>query len=183
MKIDVFGIVRGHLATLYDIKSNRLDLDDMIIFFVIPIVLAALPWLTTLSIAKEGFNVSITFFGIFVALLLNIQVAIFSVFQREWREIANPRSRKLQAEELKDRNKLLGEINTNISYLMIIGCFALASFLGLYLATSAQSLIDSLLGRIASSFCIIVYAHFLLTFLMVVKRAHALFQKEYRDHA
>lgn len=111
------------------------------------------------------------FFGIFVALLLNIQVAMFSIFQRKWSVPPDQRQANALAIENDIRRKLLSELNSNISYLMLVSCVALIFFLVFHVL--------QMKAGFAPAFALGLYSHFILTFVMIIKRAHALFQKEY----
>ncbi|MET3725868.1 hypothetical protein [Sphingomonas trueperi] len=173
MKINVTSIIRDHWATLYDAQSNRTNFVDVIVFYGAPIAAGAIAYFLSFKVKPEGYNVSITFFGIFLALLLNIQVAIFAIFQRKWDEPSDKRQADAQRMDLADRRKLLGELNSNISYLTIVSCIALIAFLIFYVAELKEGLWPAI--------AVVLYSHFILTFVMIVKRSHALFQKEYRD--
>lgn len=173
MKINVASIVRDHWATLYDAQSTRTNFVDVIVFYALPIAAGAAAYALCFKVKPEGYNVSITFFGIFLALLLNIQVAIFAIFQRKWDAPSDKRQADAQKVELEDRRTLLGELNSNISYLTIVSCVALIAFLIFYVAELKEG--------IGPAVAVALYSHFILTFVMIVKRSHALFQKEYRD--
>lgn len=173
MKINVASIVRDHWATLYDVQSNRANYVDVIVFYALPIAAGLAVYALCFKVKPEGYSVSITFFGIFLALLLNIQVAIFAIFQRKWDAPVDKRQADAQKLELEDRRTLLGELNSNISYLTIISCVALIAFLIFYVAEMTDG--------IGPAVAVVLYTHFILTFVMIVKRSHALFQKEYRD--
>lgn len=173
MKINVASIVRDHFDTLYDNRSNRASLFDFALFYGLPVIAAGASYYVELRLKPEAYNISITFFGIFIALILNIQVAMFSIFQRKWEVPADKRVANSMADTLADRKKLLIELNANLSYLILVCCVALV--------LSLLSFIKSFDNGIIPAVMVFLYGHFLLTLLMVVKRAHALFHKEYRD--
>jgi len=173
VKINVASIVRDHWATLYDVRSNRTNYTDVIVFYVLPILLGATAYTLSFKIKIDFYNVSITFFGIFLALLLNIQVAIFGIFQRKWETPNDDRQADTQRSELIDRRKLLSELNSNISYLTVVSCTALVVFIVFYVSENKEG--------VCPAISVTLYAHFILTFVMIAKRSHALFQKEYRD--
>ena len=171
MKIDFRRIVKDHFLTLKDGNNTRPSFIDLFVFFVVPLIFASLTsWLNP-PLSKELYNISITFFGIFIALLLNIQVAIFGIFQRNWAKPEDERLAIMQEQKLSWKRRLLKEINSNISYLVLFCCLGLFLFVGLYIFEATS--------RIFSFIIILVYMHFLLTLLMVVKRSHSLFQAEY----
>lgn len=173
MKINVLSIVRDHWSTLYDAQSKTRSLTDIFVFYCIPFANALIAWIYGFVSNQNIYNVSITFFGIFIALLLNMQVAVFGIFQRRWEYSSDTRIAQIQIETFKLRKTLLIELNVNISYLIVTCCVALA--------ISLVSFIQGYDSGIVPSLMIFLYTHFLLTLLMVVKRAHALFHKEYRD--
>ena len=174
MKINVTSIIREHWATLYNARSNKIAWIDVAVFYGVPLIAALCGYATGFSVKSEAYNVSITFFGIFLALLLNIQVAIFGIFQRKWEPIVDKRQSDRQKASLADRRLLLLELNSNISYLTFVSCVALICFLVFYVAEWKSG--------VAPATAIALYTHFLLTFLMIVKRSHALFQREYLDN-
>lgn len=173
MKINVLSIVRGHWSTLYDARSNSRSLSDVVVFYGVPLAASIAAWYYGFVSNQNVYNVSITFFGIFVALLLNIQVAIFGIFQRKWDYSSDERIARIQTAVIKDRRRLLLEVNINLSYLIVVCCVALFIALLSFVQKYDTGFIPALMT--------FLYVHFLLTLLMVVKRAHALFHKEYRD--
>lgn len=175
MKINVLSIIRSHLETLYDARSNKTAFMDIFVFYAVPAISGAAAYLLSFKVEVENYNVSITFFGIFLALLLNIQVAIFSIFQRRWEPPGDERQAQIQEEDLEVRRILLRELNTNIAYLTVVSCLALVSFLIFYVLKMKCGF--------APALALTLYSHFILTFVMIIKRSHALFQKEYTDHS
>lgn len=173
MKINVSSIVRDHWATLYNAKSGKHSAVDVVVFYIVPIVVGGFSYWRGLGLSRDAYNVSITFFGIFIALMLNIQVAIFSIFQRKWPLSADKRVAEVQERQVQERRTLLKELNANISYIVLVCCAALFAVLVFYVRDWKEGIWPAL--------TIVLYSHFMLTLLMIVKRAHALFQKEYRD--
>ena len=171
MKINIFLIVVDHIKTLRDLPSQRLSLTDIVTFFIVPLVVSLFAYGLSFSVQDEFYNVSITFFGIFIALLLNIQVAIFSIFLRKWDIPVDLKSQTLAEERINQRRLLLKEINSNVSYLILVSCLALFSCLVAYT--------ESYLKGFFPAFSMLIYSHFFLTLLMIIKRVYAVFQKEY----
>jgi hydrogenase-4 membrane subunit HyfE len=175
MKINILSIVGDHLATLYDSRNNRVSIFDICLFYILPFIAALIAFYCGLSLRPEAYNISITFFGIFIALILNIQVAMFSIFQKKWDLPSDARLAESLKKTLDARKQLLTELNSNLSYLILVCCFALVVSLVTFVKSYGEGFVPSLL--------LFVYAHFILTLLMIIKRAHALFHKEYRDAA
>jgi hypothetical protein len=171
MKVDPSRILVDHFATLRDAHTGRRSLADVMLFWGLPICAGALSFEGKLSVSPEIYNVSITFYGIFIALLLNMQVAVFGIFLRKWEQPKDTILAGMNLIKLDERKALLGEINANISYLILVSCFALVWFLALFAGSCTKHAWPAL--------SVAIYAHFVLTLLMVVKRSHSLFQKEY----
>lgn len=173
MKISVYKIVRDHLSTLHNAETGKQSHGDITLFYVLPFALGLGAYWTICLSTRDFYNVSITFFGIFVALLLNIQVAVFSIFQRKWDRPSDQKISEIMDETLKIRLQLLREINANISYTVFFSCAALFVFVSFYGIDYG--------ARLSTSISVFIYVHFLLTLLMIIKRSHALFQREYQD--
>lgn len=173
MKIDPSAIISDHLNTLTDDRTGKRSWQDIALFYVAPVALGAIATYCCWNVNKDVYNVSITFFGIFIALLLNIQVAVFSILQRKIGQPKERRSAEIVSERISLRRTLLSQVNANISYLVLFCCAALVIFLLFYTLGDPY--------RISTPLTWTTYGHFLLTLLMVVKRSHALFQSEYED--
>lgn len=172
MKLDVQSIVLDHCLTLTNGQSAKVSAIDLLTFFALPLMVAIVAGQRGLELQTDAYSVSITFFGIFIVLLLNIQVATFAIFQRKWIVSDDKIEARIQKGVVDLRRQLLGELNANISYLVLVCCVAVILSLCAYVAEWKQG--------IAPSVTVFLYGHFVLTLLMVVKRSHALFQQEYK---
>jgi hypothetical protein len=171
MKISFSHIISSHLDTLKDQGSKRLSREDVLLFYVLPAIGGILSYFSGLVVDKNAYGVSISVFAIFSGLLLNVQVALFGILQRTWKAKGDEILDAQQAQKLLERRDLLSEINTNISYLVLVCCLSVSLFLVLYMIELKRPFEVSI-----STF---IYSHFLLTLLMVIKRSHAVFQKEF----
>lgn len=174
MKVNVFPIVADHLNTLRNANTGRYSALDFILFYVVPIGCSIAAATFCLRLTETFYNLSITFFGIFIALLLNVQVAIFGIFQRKWDVPSDDKLAAIQREKLEERRTLLGELNSNLSYLVLVSCISLIIFL-LFFVFDVK-----LWAKSAAT--VAIYTHFVLTLMMSVKRAHTLFQMEYEGN-
>ena len=119
-KINIFPIIRDHLASLRDAHSKNASFFDYFIFYLVPFVIALGAYCTKFVIDRESYSASITFFGIFIALLLNIQMAMFGIYQRKWEVDDDEISAVVDEQKIETRRVLLGEINANVSYLIVV---------------------------------------------------------------
>ncbi len=119
MKINVSYIVVDHLNTLRDARTRKISKSDLFTFYAAPALIGTLSFWKLLGLTKDFYNLSITFFGIFIALFLNLQVAIFGILQRKWERPDDDKLAEIQAETLNNRRLLLKEMNANISYLIL----------------------------------------------------------------
>ena len=175
MKIDVRYIIRDHLRTLRNADTGKTSAFDVLLFYFAPLAVAISAWWSHIDLKKaDAYNVSITFFGIFIALLLNLQMAIFAILQRKWEPSADDRMQPYQDEKFRNRQTLLAELNANLSYLILICCIALFAALVFFVREWNAGF-----GPAAMIF---LYVHFLFTLIMIVKRSHVLFQTEYSQH-
>lgn len=171
MKVDIRPIIRDHFASIERGNGNKRPYFDYLIFFGLPIAMGILAFYQKVELGRDSYNASITFFGIFIALLLNIQMAMFSIYQRKTDIPEDDVMVIVHSEQVELRRQLLEELNSNASYLILVCCVALVMCLSSYVFEIEWVLM--------SSVTIVIYSHFLLTMLMVVKRTHALFQREY----
>ncbi len=170
MKIEPTRIVIDHLKSLKNAETGKVSAVDYVIFFVVPVLAGALGW-KFICPDNNAYDATLTFFGIFIGLLINIQVALFAILQRKWREGTDERSRPIKDEKLTTRLRLLKQANSNISYLTLISCLGAALALASYAGFSGSGAPAALIS--------FVVAHFFLTLLMIIKRLHALFAEEY----
>lgn len=174
MKIGVLCVLKNHFNTLYNANTNKISFVDIILFYVVPALFIYPSYKYNLVLSKDFYNLSITFFGIFIALLLNIEVAIFSIFTRKWKNKSDG-----NGEKFSERNKLISEVDSNISYLVLVCFFSLFFCLT---AFGINSIDNTYNFWYMSCILIYFYIHFGLTLLMIIKRSHALFQREYREN-
>lgn len=173
MKINPTAILRDHFHTLRDARTGKISIVDIFIFYILPVALGLLTCARDTSVNRDVYNLSITFYGIFVALLLNIQVAIFAILQRKRDPAAGRKAVEQQRKKLELRRELLAEVNANISYLVLFSCVSLFVFLSFFMLSDEFTF--------SPAFTWSIYIHFFLVLLMIVKRSHALFQSEYGD--
>ncbi|MCH8489002.1 MAG: hypothetical protein LAT81_03595 [Oceanicaulis sp.] len=173
MKINVSSIVVDHFKTFRNDSTKKVSFADIMLFIFLPVISAAITYHTDPNMDQNTYGLAIAFFGVFVALLLNMQVAIFAVFQRKRNGSGDGRVEGVLRVKSKLRTTLLLETNSNISYLILFCSIAMALLLAFSMWNPSGTWVPALLAGF--------FAHFLTTLLMVVKRCHALFQSEYNS--
>lgn len=182
MKINIIGIIIDHVKTLHDynhreqkdgVKTEKIARDDFLTFFLLPFFAAVL--LATLgpSLNKDTYTVSVSIFAIFSALLLNVQIALFSIYHRSWSQLEDNNLQSMKNDRIDTRGFLIRQLNTNISYSIVVSCSAVMVFFFLYVFNFSSI--------ISTCICYFLFIHFFLTLLMIIKRAHALFDTEYTE--
>lgn len=169
-KVNFFSILTSHISSLRD-DAGGLMYRDLILFFVMPLAFAAATFYCGWVISKDAIGLSVSVFAIFAALLLSVQVALYSV---SLRPIEKPQdTKRIRSFENLNRVRfsLLKELNDNIAYLVLQSVFFVTFLLIIY--------VFSFYNKIVSSISIYLYCHYLLTLLMVVKRASIVFSREY----
>lgn len=169
-KFNVLYIIADHIGTLRA-TSGKVSFADIFFMYVLPGLVGGVAFFDVFPIEKSVFGVSISVFAIFSALLLNVQIAIFGIYQRKWKLTGDPVRDKKAQEKYSSRKNLLSELNTNISYLTMISCLSVTIFLIFYIVEIPDN-IEAYVG-------VYLYCHFLITLMMVIKRTHVLFQYEY----
>lgn len=178
-KINISEIFSAHLGTLRMAGARNASKAEFILFFVFPIFFS-LAFSTLLSVEGEAYlNTIIAVYAIFSALLINAQVALYTIF-RSWPAIPEPneggsKTKNQEIREKKDNNsrRLVREVNANLSYLTLISAFALVlsfAFSVIPVRSSVEFFIS-----------LVLFTHFFLTLLMAVKRIYRLFDAEFQS--
>lgn len=169
-KINIFGIVAWHLNSLRD-DAGKVLWSDIGTFYGLPIAVGVIFSFLDGRIPKDALGLSITVFSIFAALLLSVQVALYSVSLRPLSQPDDPKKIKSFEDLKRSRDSLIKELNDNISYLILLSVIFITMLLFAYVmqweCPPASGIVFSL------------YVHFFLTLLMVVKRASIVFSREY----
>lgn len=171
MKIWVFGIAKGHILSLSSSDTGKISYADIFVFYIIPIIFGWGASLAKISVNPGFFGISISVFSVFSALLLSAQIAIFGIYSRSWEPKNNRKENEFQTKNRNSRNLLIKEVNYNISYLILLSIISLFVFSAMYLFTAC--------GSVAIFTSSAIYVHFSLTMIMVIKRTHSLFSREY----
>ena len=169
-KINVWSIAASHLNTLRG-DSGKLSIWDVFTFYGIPVLLGGMIALFQWEVPEKAIELSISVFSIFAALLLSVQVALYGVSLRPIEEPADLKKRK-RFEVLKEqRRTLMRELNDNISYLILLSVITVSITLIIFFFECPRVW--------GGCVAVVLYSHFFLTLLMVIKRASIVFSREY----
>lgn len=80
-KINVTTVVKNHLRTFKDEKGSW-SKADILTFFVVPLAFGVVVVWSQWQVPEKALELSISVFSIFAALLLSVQVALYSVSLR-----------------------------------------------------------------------------------------------------
>ena len=172
-KINIIGIISSHIRTLHSDGENKILTDDLLVFYVLPLLLGAACFVLDVRTKANVIELSVTVFSIFAALLLSVQVALYSVSLRRINPPGDPKKNKDFNVVNKSRKTLISNLNSNISYLILISVILITTLLIIYFIGRFSAL--------ESSFAIFMFFHFVMTLLVVVKRASVVFSREYED--
>lgn len=170
-KINCISIIKRHINTLRD-QRGRFLWTDVILFYLAPILIGMIAvFFLELRADNNVIELSVTVFSIFTALLFSVQVTIYSVSLRPLAKPDDPKKNKLFDSISSDRSNLIKELNDNISYLILLSVIIVSASLFIFIGKSY--------GEAVSLFVFWNYIHFLMTIMMVIKRASIVFSREY----
>lgn len=173
-KVNIFGIVKGHIATLSD-PAGKISWMDIVTFFAMPGVAAIIGVMAGYNLNKDVASMLVNFGAIFTALLLSVLVLVYD------------QENKLRSSSDRDlfygkKCELLGQLYFNI-------CFSIISSLVLIALCLGHTVLDGVVHKLAfrevcypidyaryivTPLIVFVVANLMLTILMVVKRIHAI---------
>lgn len=169
-KINILRIIVDHLRTLRDDQRDKFYKGDLILFFVLPLVLAFLI-VKYSSTALSDFSTELAAsLSIFAALLFNLLLLIYTFFDRR---SDKPSPVDTERKKLRKKIKLLQEIYANISFSIFVSLLAI---LAIIFAINTS-------GVYEMGFSFVVFAislNFILTLIMVLKRVHVLLSDEFQ---
>lgn len=172
-KINVISVIRSHIDTLRD--GGKIVRDDFLLFYLLPLIMGIASAYMKWEVPEKALELSISVFSIFAALLLSVQVAMYGVALRD---ISAPEDKKKLThfnEMKKVRNGLIRELNSNISYLILLSVLTVTVTLLLFFFSAPRIY--------GSGVALTLYIHFFLTLLMVIKRSSIVFSREYESQS
>lgn len=170
-KINVWIILRRHFSSLIERDDNRLPITDTFIFYLFPLLCA---WITSLDVEKidrDIYSAAISTYSIFAALLLSVQMALFSIFLRQGNSLKGKQSKE-EEDRIAERRRLIRELNANVSFLILLSVIAAS----LSLAFMLMKFPDKIEVFVSAG----LFIHFGTVVLLVIKRTYILFDREYQ---
>lgn len=165
-KISVLPVVEGHLATLYDQRTQKTSPVDVATFFGLPGALAVVLVAMKFGYRVDAVNGFLNAFAILTGLLLNLLILVFTLASTTSVTKMDPRKRR----------DLLREIFANVCYCIVIAVGVVVSAVtALSYMRSTQGAVS---GPIATFLLTFLGLSFVLTLLMIVKRMYILMNKE-----
>lgn len=172
MKTNFSIILQDHFRSL-STANGKISFIDYVMFFIFPSALGALVAYLDVKIHESATGSLLAIASIFAALLLNVQVALFGIFQMKPKLSEDVKLSSIEKERISDRKRVLIEVNANIAYTILV-CIFLCCMIFLF------NLID-FDGRLTSCILIALSSHIILNIFMIVKRSYVLFSNEYKS--
>ena len=161
-KINVLPIIKDHLNTLRDNRTQKVSITDLFMFFAVPAVAAAALVWRDFSVDSDVRNVIGLSMAVFVGLLFNVLLVIYDVVsRRDTQDLASVR-----------RREFLKEVYANLAFSILIA-------VGSLLLLVATAFTSTLATRVLSGIIFYLAGMFVLTLLMVLKRLHGLFTDQF----
>lgn len=171
-KLRTRHIVSGHLATFRNYESGRTVPKDFATFLGLPALIAAGLTAAGARIPETAIGALIAGLAIFTGLLFNLLLLVADVATRTDNPDPAVGTRRLR---LRVQVSVLQELHANVSFAVLCALFALIVLIGL-------SLEGDLPGRRAGeALAFFLGALFLLTLLMILKRAYALLSSQVEE--
>ena len=171
-KVNVFGIIKGHFATLRDAEGHR-TFSDTATFIVIPALAAFAAFYFGYCFDKGLIDLLVNFGSIFTALLLSVLVLVYD----QKGKCINNEPVSIQQSIAR---RVLDELFYNISFSIV--CSVALVVLSLIVAfigdSKAQVQIGEFVvsavgfGKLISAMIMFVVITIILNVLMIVKRMH-----------
>lgn len=158
-KINIYPIVRDHISTLRNNRTDKFSWTDTVFFFGVPVIAASLLIIFDKTLNGDARNIFGITLAVLVGLLFNVLLLIHTITKAF--EGQTPR-----------RRRYLQEVYFNIAFSVLIAMFGLV-FLMVTVFFSGET------ARWLSGVVYYFAAVFVLTLMMVLKRLHFLFSDQF----
>jgi len=169
-RINIIKIVIAHYKSLRNINRKGISYNDLILFFIFPLLISIPCLYYNISIKSQISNLATTL-SILAGFLFNLLAIIHNSLGK---------IKKKLHENLQEQNMLkltfANEIHSNISYNILVAIFLLVLIfiLGLEFSHEEFQFSHNFINFISIFFLI----HFVLTLLMILNRIYVLLDKE-----
>ena len=165
-KINIIKIVKDHISTLKDYRTDKYKIGDFFLFFGIPFLIVVILVFFNILLTSKLISLLITSLSIFAALLFNLLLLIYDVVQKA----------KNGSKNARIKIRFLKEVYSNISFCILIAVLSVAILILISIFNNITTLIY-FFNWIAYYLIIL----FLLTLLMILKRIHVLLYREVEE--
>ncbi|MEO3682295.1 hypothetical protein ABHN84_08290 [Shewanella vesiculosa] len=177
-KINIIGIVSGHLSTLKNTTTKKISFVDLFTFYIIPTIAAAIALYFGFTQSNDLSSLLVNFGAIFTALLLSVLVLVYD----QGTKISEKIEKNGSSLVLSLKEQLLNELYFNICYSIVISislvflCLIEKIIHDWSYDISCQFFTFSFTPDkwIISPIIIFLTVNLMLTILMIVKRMHVL---------
>lgn len=174
-RINILKIILDHFRTLREFKSESkyISLNDTILFFIIPIIIASILTFNGFSYENQLSNL-IAGIAIFGGFLFNLLAIIYSQIEN----IENYNSKNNDDSNLFElKEKFVKEIHVNISFCIVLSIILI---LTLFLTTIDIDIfgLGEILKKIIIGLNYFLLILFLLSLLMVINRVYVLLKRK-----
>jgi hypothetical protein len=184
-KISVLCIIKDHIKTLKNNRTNQIYFPDIVLFFVVPAIIAAVMFFYLgVALNDSLVNALITSFSIFSALLFNLLLLVYDIAGKIAVQIPVTNPQAQQISEITQRREILCEIYVNVSFAILISTFIVVILLTYFLKPSNCNLIGLNVCGFQWLLALTTYylsIQFLLTLFMILKRIYRLLAKAFES--
>lgn len=169
-KINVFFIISGHIKTLKSAGETRLNMPDIITFFVIPSLVSGIGIYCDFPLNEALVSILINFGSIFTALLFSVLVLIYD---QENKLLEQERDGAV-INYLEVKKRVLKQLYFNISYCIVNSMALVVTATAGLIMENYKILELSVNSYFFAPICIFISLNLVFTILMIVKRMHSL---------
>ena len=172
-KLNVILVVTDHIGTLRDDNTGERSYSDVATFYGIPAILCAVYYWTPIKLPDDLISSLIAVFAVFSALLFSAQIALYNLSIATTKSTGDAISDEREVKRMRNERTYFSDVNYNVSYLILVSCLSLITFIVL--------LIFPLKETVEGALLVLLTSHFFLSLLMLIKRSHIAFALKYRD--
>tara|TARA_R110001592_G_scaffold121046_3_gene326065 strand:+ start:3851 stop:4387 length:537 start_codon:yes stop_codon:yes gene_type:complete len=161
VKVNVSKIIKNHLGTLVNANTKKASFGDYFVFLILPLIIASTLIYFNVLMGGDIVNIIITGLAIFVGLLFNVIVLLFTIIPKDI---------------IKERLKvnILEEVIYNCSFTILLSilCIILCVF---------TKLTNPVVIYVVNFISYYFFTLFLFTLLMILKRLQSLLTNEFEE--